>query len=588
MNKLFFFCLGETAQKLAYILSNVALIEFSYHVIGVGSSFSSLDLTGVALAQIKKTLEEFKKMVGIILSTPLKTAVDKTLSAMNLLENEQISRAVKEFEGAKDDAQTAFHYAKGQGNELDHLRQVSTATRIILLAKLCIYSYDENSHTIEPFYVLDDKKQKAIAIELERDCKNFLEYHRTVQVGFFSLKKDSKQDELHIIKNELLKIAYPYISEGKKYTCLSRRLEECFEIKYDSDLIPDGRQNATVVKLGIRKKDNSKITESFYKSEYGDVKFASDPQNPAVVKLGIRKKDNSKITESFDKCDGDVEFASDKPITSIEEKKLQKTIDIRLFKHVRGSFLSLSRLDFIRTTDEMPIFYTRKLKNEVMGAEFGFNDCFLYYISDDGWYCSSVSNRHRDWQLKGNCVLRNRTSRNTKTTLELPPLSGWEMFTKEQKWCEHDYTLRADQLITLESLDCKEFISQPWKALDRSKFKDEIVVTASAENIRRSSYLALLTLIDRYLGIYEVDKNTKHKHSCVYKSSRYWYYSVYKTAGGQWRLVDTGNSIKGKLKYYNDSSPHSEWPPATGWRPVSVQCSRGVQEIELKIKINPV
>ena len=331
-----FFCLGDTAQKLAYVLSNVALIEITYHVFGIGSSFSSMDLTGVALAQIKKTLEDIKKMVEIILSAPLKTAVDKTLSAMNLLENEQISRAVKEFEGAKDDAQTAFHFAKGQGNELDHLRQVSTATRIILLAKLCIYSYDENSHTIEPFYVLDDKKQKAIAIELERDCKNFLEYHRTVQVGFFSLKKDSKQEELQSIKNELLKIAYPYISEGKKYTCISRRLEECFEFKYDSDLIPDGFQNATVVKLGIRKKDNSKITESFYKSEYRGLMY----KLPRTAVMSILSK---KIT----KADYGV---------------------VRLFKNMTGRSYLLG-LKFTRTTDEMPIFYTKDLAKEVMVLE---------------------------------------------------------------------------------------------------------------------------------------------------------------------------------------------------------------------------
>ena len=208
----------------------------------MGSSFLSLDLTGLALAQIKTTLEDIKKMVGIILSTPLKTAVEKTLSAMNLLQNEQINRAVKEFEGAKDDAQTATQYAKSQGNDLDHIQQVSTATRIIVLAKLCINSYDENSQTIEPFYVLDDKKQKAIAIDLERDCTKFIEYHQTVKVGFFSRKKDTKKDELQSMRDELLKIVYPYISEGKKFTCSTRVLENNFQIECDPSLIPVGKK----------------------------------------------------------------------------------------------------------------------------------------------------------------------------------------------------------------------------------------------------------------------------------------------------------------------------------------------------------
>ena len=207
----------------------------------------------------------------------------------------------------------------------------------------------------------------------------------------------------------------------------------------------------------------------------------------------------------------------------------------------------------------------------------------MYWISNDGWYCSSDPKGHLD--ENSNCVLRNRTPRNTKTTLELPPLSGWEMFTKEQTWVEYGYPFEADQFITLESLDCKEFISQPWGALDRSKFKDQIVVTASAENIRRSTNFSRRLIDDYVMGIYEVDKNTKHKHSCVYKQLPYGRYILDKTAKGQWRLCN-----EGYMEYFNDSSPHSEWPPATGWRPDSraqLQ-SRLVQEIELKIKINPV
>ena len=47
-------------QNFAYVLSYAAVIEFAYHVVGVGASFSSVDLTGVALAQIKKSLEGIK------------------------------------------------------------------------------------------------------------------------------------------------------------------------------------------------------------------------------------------------------------------------------------------------------------------------------------------------------------------------------------------------------------------------------------------------------------------------------------------------------------------------------------------------
>ena len=195
-------------------------------------------------------------MVGIILSAPLETAFKKTLTAINLLQNVQIEEAVTDFRGAKDDAQMAVVYARRQGRDLACIRQVLTATQIIVLAKLCIYSYDKNSQTIEPFYVLDNKKQNAIAIQLERDCKEFVEYHRTVRVGFFSLNEDAKKKELGLMKNSLLKTVYPYISEGKKYTCATRKLHKSFNVEYDPVLIPDGKGNATAVIIGT--KENGK------------------------------------------------------------------------------------------------------------------------------------------------------------------------------------------------------------------------------------------------------------------------------------------------------------------------------------------
>ncbi|XP_063721160.1 uncharacterized protein LOC134847855, partial [Symsagittifera roscoffensis] len=238
---------GETAQKLAYSLSYIAMIEFSYHVIGIGSSFSSMDLTALTLAQMKKTLEDIKKMVKIILSTPLKTAGKKVLTAINCLENKQVAEAIMKFRAAEDDALTAYEYAKGQGKSLENLKEVETAFQIIVLAKVCSLSYDEESKTMEPFYVLDDDKQRTIANELERDCHDFLEYHGNVKVGVFSLNKDTKNFELKSMKNKILKCLYPYISEGKKYTCANKELPMSFEIECDPTLIPDEKKDATLL-----------------------------------------------------------------------------------------------------------------------------------------------------------------------------------------------------------------------------------------------------------------------------------------------------------------------------------------------------
>ena len=209
---------------MGYALSYLAMMEFAYHVIGIGGAVQSMDLTAITLMQIKRSLEDLKKMVQIVLDTPLLTALDKLITAMNLLQNHPIDEAIEKFRRAEDDAHTAFHYSQNQGKQLNNLRDVFTAKKIILLAKLCILSYDKNNQIIEPFYVLGENKQRAIAIDLERDCQEFLDHHSIVKVRFFSLGKGAKNYEMQSMKNTKLCIR-TYLKEKstpaeKENSCL--------------------------------------------------------------------------------------------------------------------------------------------------------------------------------------------------------------------------------------------------------------------------------------------------------------------------------------------------------------------------------
>ena len=114
---------------------------------------------------------------------------------------------------------------------------------------------------------------------------------------------------------------YPYISEGKKYTCSTRMLKQDFVITSDSDLLPEGEENATVVNLGIQKKTNSKITETFYKLPNGSIEIGN-------------------ICEA---------------IESNEKIESGKAIKCMLFEHFMCSQDCLNDLRLIRTTDLGPI-----------------------------------------------------------------------------------------------------------------------------------------------------------------------------------------------------------------------------------------
>ena len=532
------FVSGETAQKLAYSLSYIAMIEFSYHVIGIGSSFSSMDLTALTLAQMKKTLEDIKKMVKIILSTPLKTAGKKVLTAINCLENKQVAEAIMKFRAAEDDALTAYEYAKGQGKSLENLKEVETAFQIIVLAKVCSLSYDEESKTMEPFYVLDDDKQRTIANELERDCHDFLEYHGNVKVGVFSLNKDTKNFELKSMKNKILKCLYPYISEGKKYTCANKELPMNFEIKCDAALLPDEKKDATLLILGFRGYERKKVTELFYKDRDGDV-----------------VSDNSCRRIWFD-----------------ETEKFKNKVR---FGPVKYSVIFpdwLSHTKFVQTTGHETIFFARKFRSCCKNL---YEIFFLYRSSGNAWFCSPNVRRTDD---DPKCMLRNIPRENTEELREMPPLSGWEYFSEGGEWVKYADSFPADCFYTLDSLDdVKDFTSQPWAALDRSKFEDEIIITASVECIENYHFFSR-----HCLGLYAVYEETQHEHSCVYKMTGGNMF-IYKTEEGRW-CIDYSVGDNDPF-VYNDSSPHNEWPPETEWESRFLDFP---SSFRVCIKINPL
>ena len=493
------------------------MTEFAYHLVGIGGSFTSFNLTALTLTQIRRTLEDTRKKIQTVLDTPLLTAIDKFLTAINLLQNFQVEEAITSFRSAANDALTAFHYAEKQGYELKNLRDVYTATKFIVFAKLCIYSYDKNTQTIQPFVLLDSNKQNVIATELERDCTKFLDYHRNVQIGFFSLNKAAKNIELESMKNELLKYAYPYISEGKKYTSLNQEVPVVLEIECNSLLMPEGRKNATVLKLG-REKNGKIVQRSFYKTKQGLIRSG---QNFRELRLYKRQTANEKLQ-----------------ITLIENW-LQEPIS--------------SYMEFVQTTDDTPIFFAANLN---LQSNFLTPILFLHRSDDFLWFCSHAAGYCSAYD---GCILRTKKSQNTEKINESPPLTGWEYVTEYGEWKDCEDEFPANVFITLDSSDYTEVIRNPWAELDRTKFKDEIIITASEENIR-CDYNGLAL----FCGVYKADMASLRSVSIYYRKKDL---VIVKTKKGKWHVsLDLDDDEDSYCWWYNDTAPHSEWPPPNGWR----------------------
>ena len=106
---------NSMVQTATFVVTKAAILEGA-QLIGIGGGLAKLDLGGFQMAQLQKQVAEINKKLDLILSTPLELAVDFLGKAMRHMESQNAGSTIKELEKVKDNAMTAFHYAKGQGH----------------------------------------------------------------------------------------------------------------------------------------------------------------------------------------------------------------------------------------------------------------------------------------------------------------------------------------------------------------------------------------------------------------------------------------------------------------------------------------
>ena len=107
-----------------FVLTKAAIMETA-QLVGVGGGLVKLDLMSFHIARLMKLVEEINVKLDVILSTPLKLALDFFGKALRHMENENIPGIVKEIEKVKDHAMQAFRYAEGQGSKTEPEKRCS-------------------------------------------------------------------------------------------------------------------------------------------------------------------------------------------------------------------------------------------------------------------------------------------------------------------------------------------------------------------------------------------------------------------------------------------------------------------------------
>ena len=67
-------------RTVATIASTYATLEIAEKVIGIGTGFAELNMSGLKLAQIKDSIKKIEGKIDVLLEIPLKLAKDRQVS----------------------------------------------------------------------------------------------------------------------------------------------------------------------------------------------------------------------------------------------------------------------------------------------------------------------------------------------------------------------------------------------------------------------------------------------------------------------------------------------------------------------------
>ena len=396
----------------SYVLTKLAILGAS-ELVGIGGSLAKLDTTGFTLAQIKKGIEEIQKSLNIVLGAPLQLALEAYWNGINQFQNNQLNRCVEEVREMQRHARQAYVYSVGKPS-LKNLSDAAVATNLCMMAEVMLTSFDGDK--IVPFYMLEKDKKRVIVAAMERDIKKLQDYKDKINKGSWlptSKKKNNKQQDA---LDQVLKVAYPFLSEGQGATSsLAVVKEAVITIRVLVKYLPDGAEDKTKVMVG---REGGKPRAVYLWKKYGEV-FLERWQ-------GMKKKVPIPSGRETDELQVTIPWLSAAEGVVISGNNSS---------NLCGQYW---RVHTEEGSDAAPVY---QLADTTNGAKR-----YLYRAGGRGWQGEEVGSEEA---REG--VMRSSGG----STSSLPPSSGWEWRYKEKWESEEDFSVVQGEMepcaqITLE------------------------------------------------------------------------------------------------------------------------------------------
>ena len=209
---------NDKLETAAYVLTTYAVLEVAENVFQVGKGFTSLDLTGFKLYQIKKGIDRIEKKVDKLLEAPMKLASRYYDDALDMLMCKQFKDAFDNLNKVIDKASEAFHYTADKKINMETFKQCIEAVTLITFATIMKNCYDHSSSCFYPYFSLDKAKKQLIANVLERWVNDCIQLKERVEITSWMPGSSKKELKVQNVLDSILKICYPFISQGHGFS----------------------------------------------------------------------------------------------------------------------------------------------------------------------------------------------------------------------------------------------------------------------------------------------------------------------------------------------------------------------------------
>ena len=262
-------------------------------VLSTASSVASLKIPDVTTQQILMIVKKIEKGVDKILKTPLKTALENFDLILDAVETGNFEIAFEKIPILEEDAMKAFHYMDGHEKKItiENYKECSKAVKLHMFAIILRTSYDRERKMFTTPDKLQENQVLFIGKALEKIARKCLDQKEKVKTKSWGFEQDSIKSEAQDCLDQILNLAYPYISRAKKLTDIKKKIyisnNGLPKFRLLPELLPMGYEDITQLTVGVQidEKGNKSVSrigvwrnETHVYFEYKGIRF----DNPII------------------------------------------------------------------------------------------------------------------------------------------------------------------------------------------------------------------------------------------------------------------------------------------------------------------